>query len=273
MKFNSKGGRMKAFSYAALMLFCLITQRGQTLHAADLYAFLVGDYFSQDIQQASRKDLQNMHEETIRIAKYANYKLKASFFAEGKSNGTELLKAIKKLAPKKEDMVLFYFSGHGYRTTNHGTNLWPYLDFPSEHQGMSFHDIIVHIANLKPRLTILIADCCNWTIPYGFINPPLLKRYKPEPVPTKRLKRNYQKLFCKTEGLLAIAGAEPGQASYCKIYGSFYTLSFLSSLQEVLQCKSGVNWKSVLAIAENSLIDKLKPYNLNQQPVVWYNLK
>lgn len=264
---------MKSFSYAILIFFCLTTQINQTLFAADLYAFLVGDYFSQDIQQASRNDIQNFYEETVRIAKYAEYKLKVSFFAEGKFNGRDLLKALKRLSPKKEDIVLFYYSGHGYRTSSQGSSPWPYLDFPSENRGMSFHDVINHISRLNPRLTILIADCCNWMIPYGFVNPPLLKGHRAEPVMTKRVKRNYQKLFNETKGVLAIAGAAPGQASYCKIYGSFYSISFLSGLQEVMQRKKNVNWKSVLAIAENGLFDKLRPYNLKQTPVVLYNVK
>lgn len=264
---------MKAFSYGMLMLFCLILHGSPQLYAADFYAFLVGDYHSQDIQQASRKDLQNIHEEAIRIANYAGYTLKVSFFADGNTNGTELLKVLKKLCPKKEDVVLFYFSGHGYRTSNHGTSPWPYLDFPAEHHGMSYQDVIAHIANLKPRLSILIADCCNWMIPYGFVNPPLLKGPRLAPASAKRLKRNYQKLFSETEGVIAIAGAQPGNASYCKIYGSFYTLSFLGSLQEVVQRKVHVNWTSVFEIAETALSERLRPYNLKQQPVVWTNLK
>lgn len=269
-----KGEEMKAFSNVVLMVFCLVLSAvygGQKLHAADLYVLLVGDTHSQDIREASCNDLKNMHEEALRIAEYTHYTLKASFFSEGK-NGIKLLKALNKLSPKKEDIVIFYYSGHGYRTSSHGTNPWPYLDFPSDHQGMSFQNVINHLSDLKPRLTILIADCCNWAIPYGISPPPLLKGHKPQPVSTERLKKNYQQLFCKKAGVIAIAGAQPSQASYCKAYGSFYTLSFLSGLHEVVQRSSDVNWKSVLSLTENNLKERLKPYNLTQQPVVWCNL-
>lgn len=264
---------MKAFLYAVTLMFCLMFQCEQSLYAADLYAFLVGDYSSQDIQQASRTDLKNMYEEAKRIADYGGYKLKASFFAGEKKSGEKLLKALKKLSPTREDLVLFYFSGHGYRTSNHSPNPWPYLDFPDEHRGMSFKDVITHVTDLNPRLTILIADCCNWAIPTGFVLPPLLKGHKARFVSTRQIKRNYKKLFCHTEGVIAIAGAQPGHASYCKTFGSFYTLSFLSSLQEVLHRQSGVDWESVIYIAESNLIEMLMPYSLNQTPVVSLTLK
>lgn len=258
---------MKGF-YLTLMLFLLAGHTPQTLCAAELYAFFVGDFHSLDIQQASRTDLKNMHEEAQRIAKYGNYKLKASFYAEEKKTGSKLLKALKKLAPQKEDMVLFYFSGHGYRPSKGYKNAWPYLDFPSEKHGMSYNDVINHIANLNPGFTLLIADCCNWTIPYGLGNPPLLKGCIPKSASEKQVKKNYKKLFCDSKGVIAIAGAQAGQASYCKSYGSFYTLSFLTGLHEVIQRQTDVSWQSILSIAENNLTDRLLPYNLKQTPVV-----
>ncbi len=263
---------MKIFLYAISLLFCQMFYTEQKLYAADFYVFLVGDYFSHDIQQASHADLQNMHEEAKRIAEYGNFTLRVSFYTDRKA-GKELLKTLKHFSPTHEDLVLFYFSGHGYRTPKHGLNPWPFLDFPAEHRGMSFKDIITHITNLNPRLAILLADCCNWAIPTGFAIPPLLKGRKEQFISLNQLKKNYVKLFCQVEGVIAIAGAQPDQASYCKPYGSFYTLSLLSSLSEILQRQSEINWPSVICTAESNLIEKLKPYNLNQTPVVSCILK
>lgn len=257
---------MKAFSRILLMLlFLAAPTTDTTLYAADLHVFLVGDYFSTDIRNASQTDVKAMREEAMRIANHINYNLKISLFVEGKA-GTELVKSLKSLTLAKDDAVLFYFSGHGYRPHKDAKSSWPYLDFPLEHHGVKFQDIINRITELKPKWALMIADCCNWTLASDELNPPLVKRrFRSGP---KDIQKNYRALFGNLKGCLAVASAKPGQASFCKSSGSFYTLSFLEAIHEVAGGRFALSWNSVLALSNRHLLARLKPYGLEQSPVI-----
>ncbi len=81
--------------------------------------------------------------------------------------------AIKKLTPAKNDIVIFYYSGHGYcnRVPN-DPKQFPYLDLRSNPK----QDHTVHTLNIedifnaiksKPtpaRLNLVISDCCNTNV-------------------------------------------------------------------------------------------------------------
>src|SRR5689334_1776159 len=109
---------MKAFVYATTWLLCLLAWPLPQLQAANLHAIIVADYFSPDISQASNIDLQRVKQEIKRIATDGGYRLKCSQFAGHKAMGKMLLSSIKHLKASHDDLIFFYFSGHGYRTTH-----------------------------------------------------------------------------------------------------------------------------------------------------------
>lgn len=263
---------MRTFIGAVSILFFLLARCEQTLDAADLHAIFVADFFSMDIQKASYIDLQKMHQEAQVIAKYGHFKLKATLLAGDKTLGKKLLKAVKNLRAENEDVILFYFSGHGYRTSTNSNSPWPYLDFPAEHSGICFKGIIDALRAKQARLAIVMADCCNWAIPDGFA-PPLLKGKKVQIISSRQLKENYRKLFCQTAGVIAVVSAQPGEASYCGQNGSFYTLAFLNSLCEVIETDKHVKWQKVFDGTGDGLQQFLNPYNLKQKPHVLLDIK
>ncbi len=249
------------------MQFCLIYSFHQ-LGAADFHVILVGDALSMDILQATKSDVEKIKNEVQIIAKSGNYKLKLTVFYDKKPIAADVLQAIKNLQPKPDDLVLFYFSGHGYRTPLNGDDPWPNLDFPFEHKGICFKGIIELIKEKKAGLSIILADCCNWKIPQQTA-PPILKSH-PSFVTSKQKRLNYRSLFCATSGVIAIASARAGKPSYCTIQGSFYTNSFLTSLQEVVgRQKSEVNWSAVFDGAYGEMKTVLDRYNLEQEAVVY----
>lgn len=265
--FNQNGGGMKPFLRGILLVFSIFVHMA-ALEAAELHALLVGDLFSLDIQHASNIDLEKMLEEAKRIAKHGNFRLNAKILAGEKNLGSKLISVIKNLKVQKEDVILFYFSGHGYRTENNRDSPWPYLDFPAEHNGLCFKSLVDTVVKKRASLSILIADCCNWEVPYNYA-PPILNGIKNDLVTQNNIKESYQKLFCDVKGVIAIVSAQPGQASYCSQHGSFYTMSFLVSLRAAIEGNFIARWPDIFEIADELLGEYLKVYNLNQNSFIY----
>lgn len=246
-----------------------------SVEAADFHVILVGDALSTDIFHATKSDIKKIRNEVRTIAKGGKYKLKLTVFYKKKPMAADVLQAIKDLQPNENDLVLFYFSGHGYRTPANGDDPWPNLDFPFENKGICLKGIIDLIKEKNAGLSLILADCCNWKISQQG-SPLILKGPGSEPgVISARQKRiNYRSLFCGTHGVIAIASARAGKPSYCTIQGSFYTNAFLASLQEVITYdKSQVNWSLVFDGAQEKMKAILDRYQLEQSAVVFTNIQ
>lgn len=254
------------------LIFCVLLSSFCSkvpLAAADFHAILIGDCYSKDIRQASKVDLEMMEKEVKAIARSGKFNLNMTVFHYEKPIASEILKAIKNLNPVKNDLVLFYFSGHGYRTSSSGTSPWPNLDFPIENCGIELKDIINILKEKNAALSIIIADCCNWKVPEQAA-PPILKGQLSNMKFSKYKINNYRKLFCKTNGIIATVSAKAGQPSYCTSAGSFYTFSFLNALQQVLEREEAqVSWSAIFDYAYQEMGMRLQRHNLRQDPVVY----
>ena len=258
---------MRVFLTFCMMYFCVIYSFNQ-LEAADFHVILVGDALSKDIFHATKSDIQKIRTEVQAIAKSGNYNLKLTVFYDKKSNASDVLQSIKKMKPKSDDLVLFYYSGHGYRTSINEGDPWPNLDFPYENKGIRLKKIIDLIKIKKAGLSIILADCCNLKIPQKMA--PVILKGTSHVISAKQKRLNYRSLFCATSGVIAIASARAGKPSYCTVEGSFYTNSFLASLRTVVETsKSKVNWSAVFEGAFGEMKTILGHYKLEQDAVVY----
>lgn len=262
---------MKGLLCKVLLWTYLVCSSFESLEAANLHAIFVGDYFSTDIQQACHIDLKNMTGEVKKIAANTGYDLHLKIFAGDESSSQIVLDAVKSLKPGKKDAIIFYFTGHGFRTENNGKSPWPNFEFPLERSGVEMERIIEIIVRKGAVLSIILADCCNLKIPQVYA-PSIVKGKKTAKVSFDRVRTNYHHLFCKTRGVIAIAGASSGQPSYCNFYGSFYTQSFLTSLKIAVE-SSKAEWGNVFDRAEDELQAILKVHQIQQDPVVFTNIK
>ncbi len=261
---TEKGGHVRFFLFYCVMQFCSLCT---PLSARDFHAILVADSYSEDISRATKTDLQMIEREIQTIVEIGKYNLKVRLFNKAKSIAHDVLKTIKSLKAQKDDILLFYFSGHGYRTSLNEGSPWPNLDFPLENCGLDFKEIIEEIRKKRAGLSIIFADCCNWKISQRA--PPVIKGQLPELTISTSKKKNYNTLFFKTKGIIAVVSASAGQPSYCTVKGSFYTRSFLRSLKKVVEGERGeVSWSAVFKGARREMEDLLRPHKLKQVPVV-----
>lgn len=86
-----------------------------------------------------------------------------------KNNVQRALDNLKKQKPAANDIIVFYYSGHGFRFTK-DMSAFPRMSLrTNENQDLKSYnfaveDIYKQILKLKARVNIVIADCCNWDI-------------------------------------------------------------------------------------------------------------
>ncbi|NGX57294.1 MAG: hypothetical protein K940chlam3_00184 [Chlamydiae bacterium] len=260
-----------------LTLFVCVVAVGfshSSAEAATLHAFLVVDTQARNIEESVKSDLRNMERELSKISAYTDLELNKHVFTESNAN-SKFVNSIEKTEIGEDDVVLFYWGGHGFRTKSkdENGNPWPSFSFENDHTGMDLLDITKYIESKQPRLVISLADTCNNMIP-DYCVPPMLKIAPKGEFVTSRdqyeqIRRNYRILFVDSSGVIMGAGAQPGQYSWCSWSGGFFTLSFLDAVKSEINEES-TSWDYVMEKTRNNMTQFNPPDK--QSPQIEVNL-
>lgn len=259
------------FLWLCALLFYAPLSADESRVRGVLHAIVVGDLDSKDIQHAIRYDLRNVSDELNRIGYYTDLAIDQKQFAGKTARTAKIIQYIEDLQVDSNDLIVFYFSGHGYRTSSKGSDPWPNLYFDTEKVGINLTDIVDLLQEKNARLTVVLADCCNNVLSEKYA-PPLVK--KALTVANKRvnLDQAYSKLFVETQGFIVAAGCRAEQTSLALATGSLYTLSFLSSLQDTVKGSPlAVTWQDLLDKASYKTDYEAKRYNDEQEPIFSIN--
>jgi hypothetical protein len=148
---------------------------------------------------------------------------------------------IKSINPGSNDIVVFAYSGHGFRFRN-DTGMFPQLGLFTN-EGLTEEIIRENTINLEEifnlvrakgaRLNIVLGDCCN--------NELSMQRFEVTELnlhswPTEWKRKNCSQLFEKEQGSYLAAAASKGQLAACnKVEGGFFTFSFFQFLESAFE--------------------------------------
>lgn len=203
-----------------------------TLFSDSFHAILAYDTIS-DLQSPVQKDVQHISTFLKKLTKTTKMKLSIQTLTGSKLCVDNVHSSLPK---NHHDVLLFYYSGHGYQ----GQALWPSLYFSSKKELLPAEAIRSHLESLHPRLTILLFDCCNNT--YLFPTTPLQPKQISIPLSLKGPGLN--SLFLNAKGTIMATGAQPGFASYAGKDGSLFTLAFLGAIKN-LSSERTLSWEKV----------------------------
>ena len=167
---------------------------------------------------------------------------------------------LNQLSCAEDDVILFYYSGHGYRTASKKDNPWPSLYFSISGKEVDFHNICQKLAAKKPRFLLAIADCCNNVLPESGAAP-LVPLYASSKSQHTRIKHNYRRLFLENNGSLLVASSSVGEYSWCYQKGAVFTLALLDSLKALATAKSA-SWEALLDTTAEAIADHQTPFYL-----------
>lgn len=250
------------------VFFLLILTCFNPIYAASLHLILVGDTLAHDIEESVLKDVQNADKQALEICYQTGLTLKRYSFKKERATAENVQKYLQGLSVNVEDVVIFYFSGHGYRTPSKESNPWPNLYFTFNQSGLDLLDVASMIKQTKAHLSLVLADCCNNPIPDMFA--PNVARRQVLAASPSRVQKNYQKLFLESDGQIIAVGADAGQFAYGNsANGGLFSHSYFETFNTLVnQMPSDIlSWQMVFDKAIYDTQSKAISKGIVQDPI------
>jgi len=223
-----------------LLLMGILSVQG--VLAATLHAILVADTNDKKIGRSTMTDLSIMNSLMESIKENTGLQLNVKSIHGSsltKDKGYNVVKqAVENLLVSSEDVVIFYYSGHGARLST-DTSRWPSLAvegvYTRVRKLLPLQWVVDQLKQKRPRFFIAMADSCNSEIDTG--------RFIPRPVANKNA---YQTLFLGYKGHLIASGSKPGQYSFGDPQnGGLFSQAFHANLNQAL-ASSNPSWKEIM---------------------------
>jgi hypothetical protein len=254
-------------------LITLLIAINSVSFAAELHAIVVCDTHAIDLEEGVEHDYKHIKKELKAIAKATGLNLSMQTFT-GHCVNSQFFNTVKKLKANPDDVIVFYWSGHGTRFLDQ-EDPWPYFDFEYDDDLQSLLDVTHELMKKKARLVLSIADCCNdfhEIVPDHY--PMKAKALKP----SKNSESGYRKLFLEARGVYIATAALPGEASIALDEedeeigvpgGSFFTNAILETVHSEVNKPNDLSWDRIFSIAVAKAIEyQLKD---SEDPVVYHH--
>ncbi|MDR2441083.1 MAG: caspase family protein [Planctomycetaceae bacterium] len=162
--------------------------------------------------------------------------LKITMIAAEEMRGSNILAAIDSLESSNEDTIVFYYSGHG------GFDRQKQEQFLQLKLGHLYRpELLKHIQQKQPRLSVLLTDCCNVQID---VMEAAQERQSEVITFSKEISPLFATLFFHCKGVVDITSSKLGEYSGCdmkKNRGSCFTYPFVD-LMKVNKDNVDMDW-------------------------------
>ena len=182
---------------------------------------------------------------------------------------------ITKLDPEPNDIVIFYYSGHGFRKPE-DKRPYPYLDLRSKAdtfkrayltKSLNIEDIYTDIKKKGARFTLVLSDCCNNLVTQTNKTGDPISETKDAGLDWSE--DNAKKLFLNPvkQSIIATAAKEGQLATGNLNFGGFFSYFFTTAMHDHFSIlKKDVSWEKILEQARVKTVEKAertycdKPY-------------
>ena len=201
-----------------------------------LHLIMVANTRVSDIGASCTNDKDKVVREVANIGEALGIPVVEHLVIEEDYGKTGLLDAINGLRPGPNDIILFVYTGHGFRWENQESE-YPMIDLTysqyqqvDENTSMSLEELGQRLARKGARLSIVIGDCCNSSI--GRTSRSGAASLASRPNERSRLDR-LRTLFMETEGHILAAAAQPDETACGNAQtGGYFINSFFGALHK-----------------------------------------
>lgn len=247
-----------------LLIACMVMALCTSMKAQTFHAIIFADTKDANIGKSTMLDLNSVSNMLVEAQSSLKGKMEFVYYIypDKYCSPQNLRKVLDNLRCGSDDVVFFYYSGHGGRSMQ-DTSPYPQMSLGQhyEAQMISVEGVDRALARKNPRLRFVITDCCNSED--EFITPKL-EISKGSSIVTTKKESNYEKLFMGKYGNVIITSSKAGETSSCnEQVGGFFTYCLLAVLENAIQ-QDVTDWNKIINATKNSTIefssDKMHPF-------------
>lgn len=217
-------------------------------------------------------DYYRMKVEMATIASFIGYKLNPKYCVGTQEEFSlkNLNKVIDELTCEPNDIVFFYYSGHGSRNKNDKT-LFPQMNLvvdpyhtriEDSQANYPIYNVKEEIMKKNPRLAIVVGDLCNsiaeWVSPKSIPSDKSATKVDDAPV------KFYRDMYLNYKGAVIATSSKPGQSSLAFSDGGAFTLSLMDVMQIMATKGMEASWQLLL---DGSIYGTEQRTNERQTPI------
>lgn len=201
-----------------------------------LYLIVVANTLEEKIGSSCAKDLERIEDTYKTISNYLGCRINVREVSGKNFNKRNVVSELKLLNPTSNDIVVFYYTGHGYRKES-DKRRYPYLDLRSNPyqdyliETLNMEDIYNLIKTKHAKTNIVMSDCCNSYVEVnnaeGFA--PFSKKSLMSPLDVAAIRTLF--LGVNHLSILATAADSTQRAASNLQFGGFFSYFFKMNLE------------------------------------------
>lgn len=237
--------QIKLTGYCLLLFIIPLSIKAQTMHA-----IIVANTFDYSIGSACATDYNIVYSEIKNIAQILHYNDNLVAFQDYDFSKENVETAIEKMQCANNDVIFFYYSGHGARAVNDNSK-WPQMSFNSNNKidnrnYVPLLKVFKQLKNKQPRLLIVIADCCNSVS--NKVLPKNVMKGQTTVSDDEAPERVYKSLYNDLSGTILVSSSKPGEPSIALTdQNSLFTVKFFEAMADALNGKIKCDWETLLS--------------------------
>lgn len=241
----------------AVSILCAVNVPAQVKNQPIFHAILFADTNDANIGKTTELDLSRVSSMLIETQSSLQGEMEFKYYIyPGKYCSPEnLRRVLNGINISSQDVVFFYYSGHGTRSMNDKSD-YPQmclgLGASRQSEMVSVEGFDMEIAKKKPRLRFTISDCCN---SIGENISPKLEISKGASVVSNQAKANYRKLFLEKFGNVIVTSSRKGETSACNLQiGGFFTFSLMYVMEQAVK-QNVTDWDVIMKGTYDSTVN------------------
>jgi len=223
------------------------------------YALILADTDDDKAGVGIAADALHMEQMCHVIAKEIGYELKLTKM-QGKEATVDNLKSwFYRVPPSLQNIVFFFYTGHGSRDPLEQP--WPVF-YLTHSSGVSGNSIVDFLRQHQQRLGVILFNCCN--MDFAWFPYERLHKGFDDLIDGQKSLPGLKSLFLKTEGLVIATSSKPGEYSYTNTknyadyFGGIFTTGLLKELQKGC-IQREITWDQVFQRTERYCAENLNP--------------
>lgn len=236
--------------FVLIAYLCVI----QFVNAQKLHKIIFTATDDRRIGQSVKVDNDRANDEIDAIAGYIGYEVVDYVYNGNRCTKQNLLTVLNGLSCSPQDIVFFYYSGHGVHPDGRMDDKFPQMCLNTNIESMFVpaRQVEEIIRGKNPRLRVIITDCCN-NVNSSVTVKSLMDGGKGATIVKGNVADNYRRLFVNARGKVMATSSKLGQTSGCASYqdgsdaGGIYSSFFWDILLKYCEDVSSPTWNDIIS--------------------------